>query len=55
MSKMKEILQGFAKEFKDDSIATIGVTVKDPERLSTGLFAFDVATGGGRTASGSAR
>jgi recombination protein RecA len=47
MTKMNELLKGFVKEYKDDTIATMGVKVHDPERLPTGLFAFDLATGGG--------
>lgn len=47
MTKMKDLLKGFAKEYKDDSIATVGVQFDDPMRLSTGWFAVDLETGGG--------
>ncbi len=47
MTKMKQLLGEFEKTFKDPTIATMGVKVHDPERLPTGLFAFDLATGGG--------
>jgi recombination protein RecA len=47
MTKMKDLLQNVAKQYKDESIATMGAKIKDPDRLSTGLFAFDIATGGG--------
>ena len=47
MTKMKELLKGFAKEYKDETIATVGVQSEDPERLPTGWFAVDLETGGG--------
>jgi len=45
--KMKDLLKDVAKQYKDESIATLGAKIPDPERLSSGLFAFDLATGGG--------
>jgi len=36
-----------AKDYKDPKIVTHGVQIKDPDRLPSGLFAFDLATGGG--------
>lgn len=47
MTGMKELLTEFHKTYKDPSIATMGVRVTDPLRLPSGLFAFDLATGGG--------
>ena len=37
----------YQKDYKDPEIATIGLNIEDPKRLPTGLFAFDLATGGG--------
>ena len=45
--KMKQLLGDLTKTYKDDTIATMGAKIKDPERLPSGLFAFDLATGGG--------
>ena len=47
MTDMKELLQSFEKTYKDDTIATIGVKVEDPDRLATGWFAVDLEIGGG--------
>jgi recombination protein RecA len=44
---MKELLKDFTKQYKDDTIATMGAKIHDPDRLPSGLFAFDLATGGG--------
>lgn len=46
MSDVQGLLGEFKKKYKTD-IATVGVHVKDPPRLKTGIFAFDLATGGG--------
>lgn len=47
MTKIKDLLKNVSKQYKDDTIATMGVTILDPDRLPSGLFAFDLATGGG--------
>ena len=47
MTKLKDIIAESKKQYKDDKIVTLGVNPEDPERLPTGLFAFDLATGGG--------
>ena len=47
MSKMKDVIKSVAKEYKDDTIVTVGVRVEDPSRLPTGWFAVDLETGGG--------
>jgi recombination protein RecA len=47
MTKMKDLLKGFAKEYKDDTIATQGVKSEDPPRLPTDWFAVDLEIGGG--------
>lgn len=47
MTNLKELVTEFGKTFKDDSIVKVGVEFEDPERIPTGLFAFDLATGGG--------
>lgn len=47
MTKMKELIKGFGKTYKDTTIATVGVQSSDPSRIPTGLFTFDLATGGG--------
>lgn len=44
---IKDYLGKAAKYYKDPKIITLGVDVKDPDRLPSGLFAFDLATGGG--------
>ncbi len=44
---VKGTLADAGKTFKDPDIATIGLQIEDPQRLATGLFAFDLATGGG--------
>lgn len=45
--KLKELVKESAKTYKDDKIMTIGVKSEDPRRIPTGVFAFDLATGGG--------
>ncbi len=47
MSTVKDVATQAAKEYKEDTIMTIGVQPNDPTRLPTGIFAFDLATGGG--------
>jgi len=44
---VKQLTTKFGKDYKDPEIATLGLNIQDPARLPTGLFAFDVATGGG--------
>ena len=40
------LVKGINKKSSKD-IATVGITYADPDRLSTGYFALDLATGGG--------
>lgn len=47
MSTVKDVAKQAAKEYKDDKIMTVGVQPNDPTRLPTGIFSFDLATGGG--------
>jgi len=44
---VKQLTAQFGKDYKDPEIATVGLNIEDPKRLPTGLFAFDLATGGG--------
>ena len=44
---VKQLMTQFGKDYKDPEIATIGLNIEDPNRMPTGLFAFDLATGGG--------
>lgn len=47
MTKLKQLVPKMGKTYKDSEIITLGVNIPDPGRLPTGLFAFDLATGGG--------
>ena len=44
---IKDFLGTVEKEYKDKTLATMGVSFEDPTRLPSGLFAFDLASGGG--------
>ncbi len=44
---VKQMLTQYGTDYKDPEIATLGLNIEDPKRLPTGLFAFDLATGGG--------
>lgn len=43
---VKSLLKSFAKEYKAE-VGTMGVRDDDPTRLQTGMFTFDLITGGG--------
>lgn len=45
--KINEIVKAGVKNYEDPEIITVGVNFEDPTRLPSGLFAFDLPTGGG--------
>ena len=47
MTKIKEIISAGVKAYEDPQLITLGVNFNDPVRLPSGLFAFDLPTGGG--------
>ncbi len=46
MSNLKQLLKEFRNQYKTD-VASLGVHEEDPLRISSGIFSFDLATGGG--------
>lgn len=46
MSKLKELVAKFNKDHKYE-VVKVGITRDDPPRIPTGVFQFDLATGGG--------
>lgn len=47
MTKISDVQAAVAKEFKDDTLMTVGVHPEDPGRIPSGIFPFDLAMGGG--------
>lgn len=47
MRKIKEVISEGVKTYEDPELITVGVNFNDPTRLPSGLFAFDLPTGGG--------
>ena len=47
MKSINEVVAAGVKTYKDPEIITVGVNFEDPQRLPSGLFAFDLPTGGG--------
>jgi protein RecA len=47
VSTVSDVAKHAAKQYKEDTIMTVGVQVNDPTRLPTGIFSLDLATGGG--------
>lgn len=47
MSSILDVVKQAEKSYKDKTIMTVGVEVRDPTRIPTGIFALDLATGGG--------
>ena len=47
MTKIKDVVAAVAKEYKDDSLMTVGIAADDPGRIPSGIFPFDLAMGGG--------
>lgn len=47
MATIEEALRHWRKRYKDDALCGLGMTIAPPPRLPSGVFEFDVATGGG--------
>lgn len=47
MTKISDVQAAVAKEYKDETLMTVGVHPDDPGRIPFGIFPFDLATGGG--------
>lgn len=47
MSDLNSLMKEISKQYKNDQVATLGSHEEDPTRIATGLFAFDLASGGG--------
>lgn len=45
--KIKDVMGAAAKTYKNDQLMTVGVNPEDPGRIPTGIFSFDLASGGG--------